>query len=224
MPRYDLRIIGQRQYLRVQRVHDLLHRPARQVRASDAAGKERVPGDQLLLFRKIDADAAFRVPGCMNHVGGYFPNLQHAACADRLIYLDRPWRLHAHPRCLNVQHLQQSVVILVHQDGRARGRFELHGPAHVVNVCVCYHNLLQDKVLAAQDVEDVFHFIAGIDDHGFMRLLVADDRAVTLQRTNRKYFMDHSKVVTYKIEHAFRSDLKYLGLRRRGFGHGAHLL
>src|SRR5438477_3781252 len=41
-------------------------------------------------------------------------------------------------------------------------------------------------------VQHPLDLVARIDDHGFTALLIADHRAVALQRPDRKYFMDHT--------------------------------
>ena len=52
---------------------DLFERSSGQVGASDAAGEERVAGDQHLLGGEIQADAAFGVPGRVENIAERFP-------------------------------------------------------------------------------------------------------------------------------------------------------
>src|SRR5690349_10634906 len=43
------------------------------------------------------------------------------------------------------------------------------------------------------DGENTIDIVPGIDHHGFAGLFIAHDRAVALQRTNSKYFVNHSR-------------------------------
>src|SRR5262249_20542990 len=76
---------------------------------------------------------------------------------------------------------------------RASGGSQLHRAAHMVNVRVRDHNLIDMQIVFANDGEDVFNVIAGIDDHPFPRVLIANDRAVALQRADGKDFVDHER-------------------------------
>ncbi len=111
-----------------------------------------------------------------------------------MIGLDRHFlgRGHAQPRRLHIQHLEQGVIILIEQNGRARRRAQLHRSANVVDVGVGDDDLLHLQLLLADDGEDVFDVVAGIDDHGFARGFIADDRAVAVQRTDGEDFMNHA--------------------------------
>jgi hypothetical protein len=62
----------------------------------------------------------------------------------------------------------------------------------VVDVGVSDDDLLHFQFVLAHDGQNVFNVVAGIDDHGFVRGFIADDRAVTLQRTYGKNFVDHA--------------------------------
>ena len=49
--------------------------------------------------------------------------------------------------------------------------------------------------MLADEREHVLDVIAGVDDHGFARGFVANDRAVALQRTDGEDFVDHLFIV-----------------------------
>jgi hypothetical protein len=49
--------------------------------------------------------------------------------------------------------------------------------------------------MLADQGEDVIDIIARIDDHGFVSFLVADDRAVALQRADGEDLVDHGDIV-----------------------------
>jgi hypothetical protein len=61
----------------------------------------------------------------------------------------------------------------------------------VIDVGVGDYDLLHFQLVLADDGENVFNVIARVDDHGFVRRLIADDRAVTLQRAYGKDLVDH---------------------------------
>jgi hypothetical protein len=50
--------------------------------------------------------------------------------------------------------------------------------------------------MLTESSQHVFNLIAGVDDHGFVRGLVADNRAVALQWSDGKNFVDHAFIVT----------------------------
>ena len=105
------------------------------------------------------------------------------------------WRGHADPGGLHVQHFEQIVIVLVEQDGCAREGAELHGSAYVVDVGMGDDDLFDVEIVLADDSEQVFDVVAGIDDHGFAGGLVADDGAVALQRADGEDFVDHGSIV-----------------------------
>jgi hypothetical protein len=66
----------------------------------------------------------------------------------------------------------------------------------MIDVGVRDDDLLDLQVMLADEREDVLNVIARIDDHGFAGGLVADDRAVALERSDGKDFVDHAFIVT----------------------------
>src|SRR5689334_10224179 len=129
--------------------------------------------------------------GCIDHLRRYFSNLQHTAVADGVVHSNGPRRPHSHPTRLNVQHFEQSMVILVHQDGSSCSGFQLHGSAYVVNVRMRNHDLLERELFLAQQVQNPFDLVSRVDHHGLMCLLIPKDGTVALQRADRKNLMDH---------------------------------
>src|SRR4029077_17117469 len=63
--------------------------------------------------------------------------------------------------------------------------------ANMIDVSVRDDDLLHFQVVLSDDSDDLFDVIAGIDDHGFARCFIADDRAVAMQRPDREDFMNH---------------------------------
>ena len=99
--------------------------------------------------------------------------------------------LHADPRGLHVEHLQQRVIVLVEQNGRTGEPLQLHRSANVIDVRVGDNNLLHGEAVTLDDAHDVRYVVSGIDDDSFLGLLIADHRAIALQRTDRKDLVNH---------------------------------
>jgi len=68
----------------------------------------------------------------------------------------------------------------------------------VVDVGVGDDDLLHPSACFPDDGKMSSMSSPGSDDHGFVRRLVADDRAVTLQRTDGKYLVDHAFIFAQK--------------------------
>ena len=66
----NLGFVGQSQQAGLDGVDDLAGVAAGQVGAADAAGKERVAGDEQLERGKVEADRALGVAGRVEHLGG----------------------------------------------------------------------------------------------------------------------------------------------------------
>jgi len=179
----------------VEGAHDLLHGAAGEIGAADGAGEEGVAGDEFLLSGEIKADAAFGMAGGVEDLGGERSGSDGFSGGDAAVDFDFAGRTHADPDGLHIEHFQKSIVILVEQDWSAGGGAELHGSAHVVDVSVGDDDLFDLQVVLADEGEDVFDVVAGVDDHGFVGGLVADDGAVALQRADGEDFVDHGSIV-----------------------------
>src|SRR5208282_1510023 len=140
-------------------------------------------------------DAALGVAGSVENVRCEVTRSQRFAVCDARFDGHRARRGHAEPGRLYVEHFQQRVVILVEQDWRARQCAQLHGSADVIDVGVGDDDLLHFQLVLTDDGKNVFNVVARVNDHGFVRGLIADDRAVTLQRAYGKDFVDHQSIV-----------------------------
>src|SRR5260370_22315633 len=98
----------------------------------------------------------------------------------------------ADPSCLYVEHFQQCIIVLIEQDGGASLRAQLHSSAYVIDVGVGDDDLFYYQVVLTDDGENILNIVARIDDHGFASGFVANDRAVTLQRTYGKDLVNHA--------------------------------
>src|SRR5215475_7477612 len=112
--------VGKSEHAAVKGVDDLLEVPAGEVGASDTALKERVSRDELLFRREIEANAALGVSRGVQYRCVQVSNLDYILVVDALVDLHRTGRTHADPGCLDIDHLQQRVVVLVQQNGRSR--------------------------------------------------------------------------------------------------------
>jgi hypothetical protein len=187
--------IGQRQHRVVQGSQNLLHGAAGQIGAADGTGEKGVTGDEFIVGREIEADAAFGVAGRVQDIG------TERSCGDRLsgcqaaIDFDFAGRGHAHPHGLRVEHFQKSIIILIEQDWCTGGDAEFHGSADVVDVSVGDDDVFDLQVVLTDESENVLNVVPRIDDHGFAGALVADDGAVALQGSDWEDFVDHGFIV-----------------------------
>lgn len=102
------------------------------------------------------------------------------------------------------------MIVLVEQDGSASGGAEFHGSANVIDVGVGDDDLLDLEIVLADESENVFDVVAGVDDHGFTRGFVSDHGAVALERADGEDFVDHGDIVAVgKENHSpqIRADL-----------------
>ena len=187
--------VWQRQDSVVEGVQDFFHRATWQVGAADGAGEEGVAGDQLLFSLEVEADAAFGVAGGVQDAGSDGAGGDGFSGGDAAVDFDLSWGGYADPGGLHVEHFQKSVVVLVEQDGGAGRGSEFHGSADVVDVGVGDDDLFDLEIVFADQGQDVIDVVAGVDDHGFVGGLVADDRAVALQRADGEDFVDHAFIV-----------------------------
>jgi hypothetical protein len=58
-----------------------------------------------------------------------------------------------------------------------------------------HHDLAQRETVLLQPGENLCKIVAGIDDDGFACNLIPEDRAITVQRTNRKTFKNHVSIL-----------------------------
>jgi hypothetical protein len=49
--------------------------------------------------------------------------------------------------------------------------------------------------MLANDLQHIVNVIARINDHRLARAFIANQRAITLQRSHRQYFVDHEDIV-----------------------------
>src|SRR5208337_2638526 len=157
---------------------------------------------------KIEADAALGVPRSVQNVRRQAACPQPVAIPNTRFDSNLTRCSHTYPCSLHVQHFQQRVVILIQQDRRASRGAQLHGSAHVIDVGVGDDDLLHDQFVLADDGKNVFNVVARIDDHGFVRGLIADDGTVTLQRADRKDLVNHALQLSQKEKSEVKSQIE----------------
>ena len=84
---------------------------------------------------------------------------------------------------------------MVEQHNRSSSALQPGRTADMVNMCVSDDDLFQDKPKCREPSENVVDLIAWINDNSFAGIFIREDRAVTLQRTYRKGFKDHTYIL-----------------------------
>jgi hypothetical protein len=126
-------------------------------------------------------------PGCAER--------QRVAVAGFGIDGDALRRGYAQPGGLFGQHIRQRAIVGIHEHGRAGGLLEFVRAADMVDVRVGDDDGLQLEPVALENLQNAADLVAGIDHHGLAGLLVSEDGAVALQRTDRQDLVDHSSIV-----------------------------
>ena len=134
---------GKRQQAGLDGVDDLVEVAAGQVGAADAAGKERVAGDEKLERGKMQADGALGVAGGVEHLGGVVFEADGCAVGQGSIGRRGLRGGNAQPFGLLLHHLEQGQVVFIQKDGGAGEPLQLERAAHVVDVGMGDENLLQ---------------------------------------------------------------------------------
>ncbi len=65
----------------------------------------------------------------------------------------------------------------------------------MIDMRVGDNDLFYLQIVFADESENTFNVVPGIDDHRFVRGFVADDRAIALQWSHRNNFVDHASIV-----------------------------
>ena len=117
---------------------------------------------------------------------------------------------HADPGGLQRQTHCDHVVRAVHPDWGAGGRAQLVRTADVIDMRMRDHDCFHLQLVPLQDGLDFGDVRARIDYHCFSRHLVAEDRAVTVEDTNRKYFVDHSSLSYDHMDYVLPYLARYL--------------
>ena len=139
------------------------------------------------------------MPGRVHHGRAQLAGTHRVSIGQRLVNRDCLGRRYADPRRLHGQHFQQRIIILVEQDGRAGGLSQLGRAADMINMCVGYDDLFHRKLVPLHDGKHARDVIARINDNRLARALIANDRAVALQRPNGNDLVDHESSLQFTV-------------------------
>src|SRR5262245_30035826 len=147
----DERVVVQCQELPVNRSENIRRRSAPEIGPSDAVSKQRVPGEEdISPIREQEASASRSVAGGMNHAEFKAVTRNRAAVIEETINAALFGGGHPQPLGLCVQSFKQEEVCLM--DGRWGSGFLLkfEDGAHVIDVCMGAHDLLQSQAMRVQ--------------------------------------------------------------------------
>ena len=195
-------VVGELEEFGLDGIHDLIERAAPEIGAADAAGEERVSGEELRLgeldvagiFGEIQGDATGRVAGSVNDIGLKTTPTERVAIFEELIDVDKFGSLHAEKIGLHIHPMVEGKIIIVHHDRRAGVLMELGKAADVINVGVGADDDFYCELVTAKKAEDALDLISGIDDDGFEGFGIADDQTIALENTDRQLDVDHLRV------------------------------
>ncbi len=142
---------------------------------------------------QVQAGASLRVAGSVDDLGGEAAGTDDGVVGEVGVGgLDRGGR-HAEPGGLRVHEGEEREVALVVEDGRGGDALELVGSGDVVDVGVGDEDVADGERVAGEAEEDSGDVVAGVDDDGLVRDLVAEDGAVALQRSDGEGLADHAE-------------------------------
>jgi len=114
----------------------------------------------------------------------------------------------AKPPGLHVHKFELGQIVFIHQDRRAGEALELERASHMVNVGVGDKNLLELEAKVGEAALNAADLVAGIDDDGLARLLVAQDGAVALEWADWEGLDDHASILGHGQPDALGKDFR----------------
>ena len=187
-------VIGKLQQVGFDRGENARSIAAGQIGAADGIAKESVAGDQLLFLRNPEAQATLRVAGSEQYLEIYAAELKDRAVRGEDVNLHLRRGGDAEPAGLEVEHVELGAIAFVHIDRRASQRAQLRRSGHVIDVAVSNDDGLRLELMAVEDGRDLGNIVSGIDNNRLMRFLVAENRAIAVQRADREYNMQHGGI------------------------------
>ena len=195
MPRNHSRGIGQHQQAITQGAQDLPTIAPGKIGSPDRSGKESVAGEQQVLLREEETDAAWSVPGVCNTSAGREarPTAKPSsalASGGATSGVGTP----SQPACISIMlsrprscwFINTGAPVSFLQQGRS---------ADMVDMRMSDDNLAQGQAMLLQPGENLRNVVSGVDDDGFVRDLVAQDGAIAVQRTDGKGLKDHCLIL-----------------------------
>jgi hypothetical protein len=187
----DCDLVGEGEEAVVDGGEELVGVAAGEVGAADGAGEEGVSGEEEGLVGKVEADAALGVAGGVEDGAAEAGDGDEFAVVEGVVGGGDLGGGDAEPAGLDVHHFYQREIVLIVEDGGSGEALEALGSGDVVDVGVGDDDLLDGEVVLVEDGDDAGDLVAGVDDDGFERGLVAEDGAVALQGADGEDFMDH---------------------------------
>lgn len=199
--------------------------PSRQIGASNRAGEECVPDEEIRASRRrrgafnhSQADASRTVSRRMVRLDVEVSERNDLSGRVEAIHV---WQRSIvaqpeHPRLLRHGLVEKEVVVM-EMDRRAKGALRGADTSHVVDVGVCQENVHDADLLAPDVVEQPLDFVAGIDEHALAGAWARDDEAVLEERRHGlRLDYDHEVILAIVDDLMFTSKLrtaaKHLGV------------
>ncbi len=130
----------------------------------------------------------------VNDVGLEAAPAEGIAFLEEMIDIHEIGRDHAEEIGLHIHGVIEREIVAVHHDGSAGVLMEFGEAADVINVGMGADDDLDREFVAAEEIEDAFDFVAGIDDDGFARFGIANDQTIALKHADGELDVDHLRV------------------------------
>jgi len=193
--RYDSGFVREGEQAGLDGVDDLLAVSTREVGAADAAGEERVSGEDHFERGKMETDGALGVAGGVKDLGGVGGESDGAAVDKGFVGREGFRRIDTNPGCLFGHDVELGKVVFVEKDGSAGEGFKFDSSADVIDVGVSDEDLLEGEAEGGEAAMDAGDLIAGVDDDGFAGFFVGQYGAVALQWADGKGLENHGFIV-----------------------------
>ena len=203
--------VGEGEEARVNGIEELPGVAAGEVGAADGAGEEGVSGEEEVVVREVEAEAAGCVAGSVEDRSGEsrWRGFGEGSAGETEVVADADEAVvggavvgsrdlgggDAEPARLEVHDVDHGEVELVVEDGGAGEGFEAGGAGDVVDVGVGDDDLLDGELVLREQGEDAGDVVTWIDDHGLAGGFVAEDGAVAAERAYGEDLVDHGWVL-----------------------------
>ena len=168
---------------------------APEVRAADAAAKERVAREEPYAALAVGGDeaaAARRVPGGVEDPELERPGPNHRPVDEFSVHVRALRDGGSDEGGLHGEQLVEEAVALVNARACAGGSLQLGGRSDVIDVGVGVHDRVDLDAQAVESRADDVEVTAGVDDEGTLGDEVGHDRAAAPERADREGFDVHA--------------------------------
>lgn len=187
---------------------------ARQIRASDRTGKQRVAHKQVAAnfsgSGNLEAHAARAV--ARGVVGTDFELTKRNLLAKAVVAVDRRQvgiDCHAEDLPLFDSPFVQEQIVSVQMDWRTERALRHTHTGHVVDVGVGEQDVRDGNVLVSDELEQPFNLVAWIDEQTLASPLACDNKPVLVERTDRLYLdYDHAVILAILDDLMFTSKIR----------------